>query len=177
MQKITVSSQPQRNDDTFVLVYGWCVRLLIYIYAFSWQFYPKRLTKSFLATGIHSRTLLTAISTLFISYVSSVVNRMLKNLHVSCTDPLVPKFPSEGNIYRPQYPSRLHKGASWSQISCVVSFPPKKNPDSLYHIVILIKWWNADMRKATGIFILQLLLFPWRTHTHTLWEGASSIKP
>lgn len=62
---------------------------------------------------------------LFISYVSSVVNRMLKNLHVSCTDPLVSKFPSEGNVYRPQYPWRLHKEASWSQISCV--FSPKKS--------------------------------------------------
>ncbi len=71
---------------------------------------------------------------LFISYVSSVV----KNLPVSCTSPLVSKFPSEDNVYRPQYPSRLHKEISWSQISCVVSFP-KKEPDSLYHIVLLIK--------------------------------------
>lgn len=110
---------------------------------------------------------------LFISHVSSVANRTLKNLHASCSDPLTPKFPSDGNICRPQYPSRLHKEASWSQNSCVVSFPQKK-PVSLYHIVILIKWWNADTY-VRPLESLYCSCFSFRG-THTLWEGASSIR-
>lgn len=101
---------------------------------------------------------------LFISYVSSVVKTMLKNLHVSCTSPLVSKFPSEDNVYRPQYPSRLRKEVSWSQISCIVSFPQKRARLPISHSSSDQVMKCRHMRKVTGIFILELFLFPWRTH-------------
>ncbi len=168
MQKSTVSSQPERNDDTFVLVYGRCVILLyykLYLFTFmhladgfiqsdSWRaFWPPAFT-------VEHNSLQFQHVSLFISYVSSVV----KNLPVSCTSPLVSKFPSEYNVYRPQYPSRLHKEVSWSQISCVVSFPQKRARLSISHSSSDQVMKCRHMRKATGIFILQLFLFPWRAH-------------
>lgn len=134
------------------------------------------LIKSYLPIISQSRTSLTVVSTCPVIYflMSPVWQTTFWRICISHAVILkkFPLFPSEGNVYRPHYPSRLCKEVSWSQISCF-SFSQKKS-QTPNHVVILIWWWNADTY-VRPLESLYCSCFSFHA-AQTLWEGPSSMR-
>lgn len=80
------------------------------------------LIKSYLPIWSQSRTSLTVISTCPVIYFLTSPVWQTKFWRICISHAMIlkkfPLFPSEGNVSRPQYPSRLRQEVSWSQISC-----------------------------------------------------------